>query len=60
MLHISALIMNTLNTTESAFFIYLVYSLLPRDLTPVELGWLEHLKDYENMFETGVVRANDY
>ena len=23
----------------------------------VELQWLEHLWDYENMFETGVVRA---
>ena len=25
----------------------------------VELQWLEHLWDYENMFETGVVRANE-
>ena len=25
-----------------------------------EVQWLEHLRDYENMFETGVVRANDY
>ena len=24
----------------------------------VELQWLEHLWDYENMFETGVVRVN--
>ena len=24
----------------------------------VELQWLEHLRDYENMFETGVIRAN--
>ena len=23
----------------------------------VELQWLEHLRDYENLFETGVVRA---
>ena len=23
----------------------------------VELHWLEHLWDYENVFETGVVRA---
>ena len=25
----------------------------------VELQWLEHLWNYENMFETGVVRANE-
>ena len=25
----------------------------------VELQWLEHLWDYENLFETGVVRAID-
>ena len=25
----------------------------------VELQWLEHLWDYENKFETGIVRAND-
>ena len=25
----------------------------------VELQWLEHLWDYENMFETWVVRANE-
>ena len=24
-----------------------------------ELQWLEHLWDHENMFETGVVRANE-
>ena len=24
----------------------------------VELQWLEHLWNHENMFETGVVRAN--
>ena len=27
--------------------------------TTVELQWVEHLWDYENMFETGVVRANE-
>ena len=32
-LHISVLVMNRLNTTESAIFIYLVYPLLPWDLT---------------------------
>ena len=26
----------------------------------VELQWLEHLWNHENMFETGVVRANEY
>ena len=26
----------------------------------VELQWLEHLWDHENMFEAGVVRANEY
>ena len=25
----------------------------------VELQWLKHLSDLENMFETGVVRANE-
>ena len=25
----------------------------------IELQWLDHLWDQENMFETGVVRAND-
>ena len=25
----------------------------------VELQWLEHLLDYENMFEIGVVRAGE-
>ena len=25
----------------------------------VELQWLEHLWDHENMFETGVIRANE-
>ena len=30
------------------------------DLTyTVELQWLEHLWDHENMFETGVVPANE-
>ena len=27
------------------------------DPCTVELQWLEHLLDYENLFETGVVRA---
>ena len=25
----------------------------------VELQWLEHLWDHDNLFETGVVRANE-
>ena len=25
----------------------------------IEPQWLEHLKNHENMFETGVVRANE-
>ena len=29
------------------------------ELIPVELQWLEHLWIRENMFETGVVRANE-
>ena len=33
---------------ESSLFVY-----------TVELQWLEHLWDYENMFETGVVQANE-
>ena len=28
-------------------------------LYTVELQWLEHFRDYENMFETGVVRATE-
>ena len=28
-------------------------------LNTVELQWLEHLRDHENMFETGVVPANE-
>ena len=27
--------------------------------TTVELQWLEHFLNHENMFETGVVRANE-
>ena len=28
-------------------------------LYTVELQWLEHIENHENMFETGVVRANE-
>ena len=30
---------------------------VPGRPTTVELQWLEHLWDYENVFKTGVVRA---
>ena len=33
--------------------------LLKQRISTVELQWLEHLWDYENVFETGVVRANE-
>ena len=39
MLHISLLVINRLDKTESAFFIYLVYSLLPKDLTIQNLSY---------------------
>ena len=29
------------------------------DASTVELQWLEHLRDFENMFKTGEVRANE-
>ena len=29
------------------------------EIITVELQWLEHLWNHENMFETGVVRANE-
>ena len=29
----------------------------PPAISTVELQWLEHLWDHENLFETGVVRA---
>ena len=29
------------------------------EIHTVELQWLEHLWNLENMFETGVVRANE-
>ena len=32
---------------------------LPGLLNTVELQWLEHLWNHENMFETGVFRANE-
>ena len=36
---------------QHVIFIYLI--------TTVELQWLKHLGNRENMFETGVVRANE-
>ena len=29
------------------------------DVHTVELQWLEHLRNHETMFETGVLRANE-
>ena len=39
-------------------FIHLLFD-FSLNLNTVELQWLEHLSDHENMFETGVVRANE-
>ena len=36
-----------------------MYKLLIQAEKTVELQWLEHLSDHENMFEIGVVRANE-
>ena len=33
--------------------------LMKQLVNAVELQWLEHLCNHENMFETGVVRANE-
>ena len=33
--------------------------LVQRNQHTVKLQWLEHLRNYENMFETGVIRANE-
>ena len=40
------------------FFLYSVLSKLFY-INTVELQWLEHLWNHENMFETGVVRASE-
>ena len=46
-LHISVLILNRLNTTESVIFIYLKYSLLPRGVAVVKpLPVHYHSADY--------------
>ena len=45
--------------TESALLCLFCKGMLKNKYT-VELQWLEHLWDHENMFETGVVRANEY
>ena len=36
-----------------------IYDNILLQLYTVELQWLEHLGNHENMFETGVVRANE-
>ena len=38
---------------------YFQYQDVSLYLNTVELGWLEHLWNHVNMFETGVVRANE-
>ena len=35
-----------------------IFLYVPMSIT-AELQWLEHLRNHENMFETGVVRANE-
>ena len=47
MLHISVLVMNRTDTTESAIFMELVYSLLPQDLT------------FQNMFTVELQKLQD-
>ena len=37
----------------------LVVLILGHCLSIVELQWLEHLWNHEDMFETGLVRANE-
>ena len=32
---------------------------MSRDINTVELQWLEHLLNHENMFESGVASANE-
>ena len=36
-----------------------IYRITRHWIYTVELQWLEHLWDHENLFETGVVRANE-
>ena len=40
-LYISVLVMNRINTTEFAIFIYLAYSLLPKNLTILSLFFVQ-------------------
>ena len=37
----------------------LLFAYDPKTVGTVELQWLEHLRNLENMLETGVVRANE-
>ena len=41
------------------FFLFSIFMLVHHKQYTVELDWLEHLRNHENMFETGVVRANE-
>ena len=40
--------------------LHAICELLSVYLHTVELQWLEHYWNHENMFETGVVRASEY
>ena len=51
-----------LMSTEERYFLgegILSITMKQSSLITVELQWLEHLWDHENMFESGVVRANE-
>ena len=45
-------IVTWVNTSNNQIFLGLLED-------TAELQWLEHLRDHENEFETGVVRANE-
>ena len=41
------------------YIVSFICLVLATAIRTVELKWLEHLWNHENMFETGVVRANE-
>ena len=47
-----------INQTSCLVTVHVIFALGPFHFT-VELQWLEHLWNHENIFETGVVRANE-
>ena len=51
-------LLKTVRTSIPLDFYQVYFSMICRHNT-VELQWLGHLWNYENMFETGVVRANE-